>query len=982
MKKLYLKNIYAYGFKSFADKTNIDVEKGITCIVGPNGSGKSNIVDAIRWVLGEQSIKSLRGSSSMTDVIFTGSNSRSAQNRAVVALTFNNSDHYLNSDFSEIEVKRVVYNSGETEYYLNNSKVRLKDITDLFIDSGASKESFNIISQGSIADVINSKPEDRRVIFEEAAGVLKYKKRKEESLKKLLKTKDNLDKVELLINELKDSVEPLKEQSILATRYLEIKTKLENIEIALIVNDITFFNNEYQQNQTLLKEVNEDLLKISNSNNSDNSEIEKVRLAILKNDEALTKINEALVDIDAQLVDLATKKQINIERQKYEYDDHKLQSNIIYLHEQELQVANNIKSYDLDLQKLNDELKNQQMKLAEKNEANVHHQVKLNQLKTKLFSLNKEKSNLANQIEIKKNNIETDSLIPSAVKSIISNPRLNGICGYLAKLITVSEDYTVALETSLGANASTIVVENEAATKKAIEYLKDNNLGRATFFPLNIIKPRYIDQETLNLIKNENGYIGILGDLVNYEPKYKPIILNQVGNVIVVDQIETMNKIGRLINYKYRIVTLDGEIQYSGGAITGGNHKKNSSLISQKFELERLEKELKNLDSEEIAGTKELESLINNINQAHQTEENINKEIIILTEKIAQKNLLRKEIVIKHQEIVNEISGTQGVKNNKIEKDVAKIIDDYYHKVSEKQQKEKELSYLKQQKNDYNNELNDLEKKYRNYNIDYNRLLNEQKNLEVKIGRFEVKLDNLLLSLNEDYSITYEKAQNNYHLEISSDLARETVNKYKNEIKQLGNVNLGSIAEYERISKRYNFLTTQKEDLNKAILTLNEIIAEMDEIMKDKFLNSFNKVSEQFQITFKKLFKGGKGILKLTNPENILETGIDIIAEPPGKKLNSIALLSNGEKTLTAMALLFSILIIKPAPFCVLDEVEAALDDVNVATFGDYLLEYKSSNQFIIITHKKKTMEYADILYGITMQESGVSKLVSVKLEN
>lgn len=979
---MYLKTIYINGFKSFADKINLSVEQGITCVVGPNGSGKSNIVDAIKWVLGEQSIKSLRGNKTMTDVIFTGSKTRSAQNRAVVALTFDNTDHYLHNEQTEIEVKRVLYQSGETEYYLNNQKVRLKDITDLFIDSGANKESFNIISQGAIADIINSHPEERRVIIEEAAGVLKYKKRKEESLKKLLKTKDNLSKVDLLINELKTTIEPLASQSKQAETYLAVKRNLEDIELGLIVQDITQYNSELNKAKELLKSVNDDLSDALRGTDHDDAQSEKLRFNLIKIDEELNNYNQQLTVINEELVALATAKQISLERQKYQYETVKIDQHLIALQEQSLALKNNLHNYDLDLEKIIKEIEqiNNDKDQLEKEKAAVKDQLlKLTNQKQTNLNLN---YSLNNQIEVCKRNIEENNLLPYAVKKVLENKQLNGICGYLAGLINVPETYAAALETALGANNSVLVVDNEKVAQNAIEYLKTNNFGRATFFPLNIIKKRFIDHDTLKLLKNEPDYIGVLGDLVTFASQYEGVILNQIGNVIVVQDLNAMHKIGRLINYQYRIVTIAGDIQYSGGAIAGGSVKTKASIISQKFELEKLTKEL----SQNNEDNKQLEDSITKL-QAQLTklannEENLVKALISSQEKIFQKEYLKNEIVVKEQEINNELKGIKGIKENKLEEEITKIINDYYQKEGSKQELEKKIMFTKQKRQELTDELMNIEKTNKEYNISYNRLLNEQKNLEVKIAKLEVNLDNLLLSLNEDYSMTYEKAAANYLLELPIVEARTLVEQYKKELKSIGEVNIGAISEYERLNKRYTFLTEQKADLELSLNSLNEIIMEMDEIMVSKFKTTFDQIADEFAKTFKKLFKGGQGLLRLTNNSDLLTTGIEIIAEPPGKKLSSIALLSNGEKSLTAIALLFAILNIRPAPFCVLDEVEAALDEANVNTFGNYLKENKDKSQFIIITHKKKTMEYADILYGITMQESGVSKLVSVKLED
>lgn len=978
---MFLKSINASGFKSFADKTNVEVKSGITCIVGPNGSGKSNIVDAVKWVLGEQSVKSLRGSNSMTDVIFAGSKSRPEQNRAVVSLHFDNSDHYLNSEFNDIEVKRIVYKNGENEYYINNAKVRLKDITDLFIDSGAGKESFNIISQGSVADIINSKPLERRSIFEEAAGVLKYKKRKEESLRKLEKTKENLDKVELLISELSTSVEPLREQSKVAKQFLEIKEELQNIEIALIASDIKNLNQESENLKKTLNKAQENLEKVGLANNQDSAEVEKLKLLSIKLDEEISSANENLIAFEKKLAELQAQKQLVIERKKYEVEDSKLQSNIINLKEEELTIKKNIENITSTIEYSKQDLK----KLEDAKKIIEEEYFKVNNECERLERYINEKSryifDLASKIDVLNDNIENDTRLPYAVKCCLNNPRLKGINGTIGKLIEIEPAYVIAIDTALGYNSNVIVVDNEACAKDAINYLKENKLGRATFFPLNIIKEKHIDNATLDKMKSIPGVIDVASNLVKYDNKFSNIIKNQLGNIIVVDTIDTLNLVGKLIEYKYRVVSLDGEILYSGGAITGGASKNASSVLNLKNELEELTRKQEDAKIDIDQKKEQLTSL--EIKQAELVKEQSEKqrEIIIAIEKLTSENTTLNDLNRTYEEKKKELEGTENLKNNRLDEEIESILEIFYKTTSEKELKEKQLEVLKQEKFDVSNKIAEQEQKIRSINSEYNKYQNEIKDTEIRLGKIDVKLDSLLINLNENYNLTYEKAINSYSLDLEEDLARIKVNKLKANIRALGDVNMGSIAEFERVNTRYTFLLEQSEDLNKATNSLLDVINEMDEIMKDKFKESFDMISTEFQNVFKKLFKGGEGRLELTDPDNILETGIEIVAQPPGKKLSSIVLMSGGEKTLTAIALLFAILNVKPVPFCILDEVEAALDEANVDAFGNYLISKKDKSQFIIITHKKRTMEYADILYGITMQESGVSKIVSVKLE-
>ena len=548
-------------------------------------------------------------------------------------------------------------------------------------------------------------------------------------------------------------------------------------------------------------------------------------------------------------------------------------------------------------------------------------------------------------------------------------------------MIEVPDKYSVAIETALGSNCNVIVVDDEIVAKNAINYLKDNKLGRATFYPLNIIKGRYVDNEIIKDAVNDRGYIGLAVDLIDYDKKYRNIMLNQLGNVIVVDNIDSLNRIGKMVNYKCRVVSLDGDILYSGGAMSGGINKTGKGILSEKKELEDLNHRLNEKQFELNDSNSNLEMLNKNYDTLVISYNEASKEKSVLEGMIEQKN----RYVLGLEESLNnkkmELEGTKNVSSKGLQKELDSILEKYYEVLNNKELLEKELTKLKSNKFDITNKINEYEKKYKDFNSNYNSKMNILKNEEIKLGKMDVKLDNLLLVLNETYGMTYEKAKNEYFLEDEAENVRLEVNNLKAKIRDLGEVNTGSIPEYERLNDRYSFLMNQKKDLEESIGSLLNIIDEMDEIMKTNFVQTFEKIRIEFSRVFKTLFKGGEAVLELTDPDNILETGIEISALPPGKKLNSIALLSGGEKTLTAISLLFAILNVKPVPFVILDEVEAALDEANVENFGQYLESKKEKSQFIVITHKKKTMEFADALYGITMQESGVSKIVSVRLE-
>lgn len=977
---MYLKKIIAQGFKSFADNTIIDLENNIAGIVGPNGSGKSNVVDAIRWVLGEQSVKSLRGEESMTDVIFSGSKSRNAMNSATVTLLFNNSDNYLNIAFDEVEIKRRLYKDGTNEFFLNGEKCRLKDINDLLMDSGIAKESFNIISQGKIDDILSSKPESRRIAFEEAAGVLKYKKRKVEALKKLDKTHDNMSRINDIISELETQIEPLREQKIKAIEYLDLNDELRELEISLITHDITEINSKYQSDKDKIDNLNKEILTLNVSTNTNEAKTSKYKSEISNIELEIKNYSKQLLEVTANIERVNARKQSIIERKKYKVDDIKLHNNLVKLHEDELKTKNDINACENEINVKNNEL-NHLLEAKDNIESDI---IRFKSNKQDCIdNLNKTIRNISNKnikIASLKDSIDNNSSLPYAVKSVIENPKLRGIHSVIGSLIETDEKYSKAISVVLGANSSTIVVDDEICAKEAINYLKNNNLGRVTFFPLNTIKPKFIDSEVLKLLSSFNGFIDIASSLVKYDSKYENIIKNQLGNVIVVDNIDTANSISKKIAYKYRIITIAGEIIHVGGALTGGTLK-TRNIITDKYELENELKEVSKLEGIE----KELENKINEIDHNLKALEDklyLNtREKISIDDYIEFKRKSIAELNGKLEEITNEIKGIDITLNNSLDEEENLVIKEYYKVLDEKENIESNLQILNNNKAKLNNELDEFEHIIKKDNSLYNEKVELLHSLEIEVNRADVKLDNLLSSLNENYSMTYEKAISLYKLNIEPNIARNKVNTLKRKIKELGPVNTAAPEEYERISARYEFLINQQQDLSKAEATLLEIIDEMDSVMKQEFLKTFKIISANFETTFKELFKGGHASLSLTDPNNLLETGIEIDACPPGKTLKSINLLSGGERTFTAISLLFAILKSRPVPFCILDEVEAALDEVNVESFGEYIKKLKDKTQFIIITHKKKTMEFVDILYGITMQESGVSKLVSVKLE-
>ena len=973
---MYLKEIEISGFKSFADKINLNLDNEITCIVGPNGSGKSNIVDAIRFVLGEQSVKSLRGDALMSDVIFSGSKNRNPMHAASVTLTFDNADNYLKIPYQTVSVKRRLYKTGDNEYFLNGEKCRLKDIIDLFLDSGMGRDSFNIISQGDISKLLSNSAYDRRLVIEEAAGILKYKKRREEAFRKLDKTNLNLDRANDIIQEVETRVNPLKEQSEKATIYLEIKKKLENIEVGVLVTEITNLNQEYIETKDKIKSLNTSIISLNKKVND--PEIDELKIEVLNLEKKLQKINQELLSLSSLKEEINSQRLLLKERIKYNTNDLKNQETINYLTEKKLKLEKeiNLVSTDLDTIKLEKEeltnnLENLIKKLKEIQEKN-------NYLQKEIVNKTNDYDRLINKIDILKSNLTENMYLNNNVKRILDNKRLTGIHDALINLISTNSTYQTSLDVVSLSNKNFLVVDSSESARNAIRYLKENNLGRVTFLPLDTIKAKYVDYDTQNKLTDIKGYLGILTDFLEYKDEYKDIILNQFGNILVVDTLENANYISKIIQNKYRIVTLDGEIIHVGGSITGGSLN-NRNLINTKNELTDLELK-SNLEKNTLTTlNKEKEELENNLIIIENNIQKIRTDLLLKSEELKNYEVKKEEQEKELKDLILELNSYD---TSCFNQELENLNKSYYDKSLEYDLKVKEKDKILEEKDNLQSIVLEKEGFIKVNNQALKEQEKELQRLEILVNKLDTKLDNDLNYLNQDYNLTYERARDEYSLDLDMEEAKSLVIDYKNKLKNIGNVNLDSIEEYKNVLERYNFLTGERDDLLKAKDMLYSLIDEMDEVMKNDFYETFKELQVEFKKVFRSLFKGGDASLTLTDPDNLMETGVDIVASPPGKKLKTITLLSGGEKTLTAISLLFAILNIRQVPFCVFDEVEAALDEANVDNFGSYLHSYKDKTQFLLITHKKRTMEYAKTLYGITMQESGVSKLVSVKLED
>ncbi|OUP79099.1 chromosome segregation protein SMC [Erysipelatoclostridium sp. An173] len=972
---MYLKRIEIHGFKSFADKVDIEFQPGITGIVGPNGCGKSNISDAVRWVLGEQSVKSLRGAN-MSDVIFAGSEDRRAQNLAEVTLVFDNSDRFMKYDYNEVEITRRLYRqNNEAEYLINKQQCRLKDIVDLIMDTGLGKDSLSIISQGNISSFADNKPEERRGIFEDAAGVSKYKKRKLESIRKLERTKENLERIGDIVAELEKQVGPLKRQKDKAEKYLELKEKLTAVEVNVLVKEITEAKKSLDVLSKEIKDLNEqqasldaDILMKENSNDDIkkkmyqlDQEVNSLQSKLLEAVSNVSKLETAKVEIDQKrkhALQSASKENLqeNIANMKA------ILSDIVNEYNDRVERLN---STEQDLKQLTRDQENRNKRLTElKNE--------LNQLSSQI---NKNRS----RKEILLDAIENKSNYHQSIKTVLNLAKSNrNIIGVLGELITTQKGYELAISSALGGAIEFVVTSDDQTARETIKFLRNNKAGRATFLPVSTMKPRQIRLEHLEVCNTMAGFLGVASDFITYDDKIGNVVLNQLGNIIVAKDLETANAISKAVFARYRVVTLEGDIVNVGGSLTGGSINQQRSSLVQKRELEQLAITLEQQETEFVKKRKLHNALDNEIKDVSH---------ILLQKQMAYAKL---EVVVqsKKEELIKTKTEYESLTEQSIELDdfksgktENKLIDQLNEAIKYRDMLTEEIKSKREMRMAYANENEALDVELRTIRKDQKDIQNAINENTIKATKLETMLNNYLTRLNDEYHMTYEYAVEQYQEEINVEQAKEEVYDLRTQIKRLGNVNLDAIEEYKVISERYENMNTQRIDLLEAQDRILAAIKEMDEIMVTRFSETFEKINVEFNHVFRSLFGGGKAKIKYSDPTNILETGIDIDVQPPGKAVQNISLFSGGEKALIAISCLFAILRVKPIPMCILDEVEAALDIANVERFAKYLREFSSTTQFIVVTHREGTMEECDLLYGATMQQKGVTKLVSVKLE-
>lgn len=1179
---MFLKRIEIYGFKSFADRIELDFDKGITAVVGPNGSGKSNISDAIKWVLGEQKVKSLRGTK-MEDVIFAGTISRKPLGYAEVTLILDNSQGALGLDYNEISVTRRLYRSGESEYLINKSQCRLKDVQDLFADTGLGKEGYSIIGQGRIDSIVSSNPQDIRHLFDEAAGIVKFKNRKAESERKLERTVDNLHRVTDIIAELEKQLGPLKRQRSKAQKYLELAEALKTIDLNVFVykiekiekelaelekdrDDILY--NQKQKNteiektdmiyqQTRMKmmqldgeieELNKKIIELSEDTEKFNTDIQVAKANINSSEkqifqlqEEIAEMDEAVTQAEAAMSKLRVENDdINVEVKAIEkniFENEELKNSLekkleILINEnadsetyyrnierEVLSKENEInlyeKSISFEKERIEDfrislrnltlnrqELEREKIQLNKESESNdkkikqisikkLDKERELETLKGKRKDMISQKNLLLNNIAAGRSKVQflqedqdqkgyfksVKNLLKLKEKDDFLNKNLHNIVG---NIIKVEDRYSVAIETAIGGSFQNLVVENEAAAKRCIHILNQNKWGRATFLPLNNVKGSAT--QISNEFKKMEGFIDLAVNLVKYDSVYDGILKNILGRVLIVKDMDSAMAINKSSGQKYKIVTLGGEVFFPGGAIVGGNFNKNNLLLQRSNHIASLKEEIKdnilkvksldkdiqsaeeklkdiNIDlekvtaeyNEEMTYKRLLEQNIENLeksmhdstNRIESAESSIDSGISKIQdmEKTIQKAQLEIHGLIEKK---SEIQfGTQGEdidrlrcsikdfteKTNKLFIEKTKL-ETKLMSLKEKEESQKDLfedlngrskrkqsqiAQIKQavsglqkaveeksrfmnssgeEKSAIQRKLDDLQKERKEQNrqfdiLDRNlkglnhesMLIHESLNkIDMKINSNVIEKEHLSENMYENYQMNYIMAKEHSYAVENMQLEMQKAKELKDKIKALGNINVASIDQYREVKERYEFLTGQKDDLLDAREELKSLIKSISKDIEMQFVEQFALIQVQFDATFKKLFNGGSAGLTILDGDDIMETGIEIAAQPPGKKLKNITLLSGGEKALTAIALLFAIISIKPAPFCVLDEIDAALDDSNVDRFAEFLSMITKQNQFITITHRKGTMEIADRLYGVTMGRDGVSKMLSVHI--
>lgn len=966
---MFLKRIELQGFKSFADKTVIQFDQDITGIVGPNGCGKSNVNDAIRWVLGEQSVKSLRSGTNMSDIIFSGSEYRKPVNMARVTLVFDNSTRVFDSDFDEIEITRQILRANnEASYFINKTPCRLKDINDLVMDTGLGKDSLSIITQGNISSFADAKPEDRRSLFEEAAGVAKYKKRKKISLSKLEQTKENLDRLQDILDELERQIGPLEKQAKKAEKYISLREKLSKIEISVLVEDIDQYNEKINQ-------INKELFDIQAMHTSENAEL-------LKQETRLESIRKEMYALDKQINELqgkytkAMEENYQLERRKIEQDEkRKYMLKVADKKARQKEIQAMLEEARFEYQDRHQRLMQTQQDLN--NRRNI-----VNDLKTKISKARYESdqaNNILTQLQNRRQVLENMMKQPFAhqqgVRSVMqAKNSLSGVYGVVSELLIAHADKALAVNAALGGSIYQIITKNEADARNAISFLKRNRSGRATFLPLSVCHPRKMNEQVITIASTSPGFLGFASECVDCKEIFDPVKERLLGNVIVVDTLQNANETAKRLRYAYKIVTLDGDIVHTGGSMTGGVTKNQSTPVTMRQELDTINSKIEGQKIKADSCLNETDILTQKLQKENDAIVTLQIELAKLENIYATKKAKYDSILAEYQEL-----GVDVEENAELAQDDLVVQMSKMHAVLDSLSLE--IQSLRQSRFDKGNDAEQLENQIRLVRREMNSKQSQIHNYEMEIVKVKTQLENALNRLSTDYEMTYEYALTKKE-DVEIESAKEEVIQLRQAISRLGNVNLDAPNEYKGVKERFDFMTSQKEDLEKASQQILAAIDEMDQTMISQFTDMFNKINAELDGVFKAMFGGGRASLSMVDPDDVLNTGIDIDVQPPGKMVKNIQTFSGGEKALIAISVLFAILKARTMPLCIFDEVEAALDQANVERFARYLSHYRGQSQFIAVTHRPGTMEQCDTLYGVTMQKDGVSKVLKVQLKD
>lgn len=966
---MFLKRIELQGFKSFADKTVIQFDQDITGIVGPNGCGKSNVNDAIRWVLGEQSVKSLRSGTNMSDIIFSGSEYRKPVNMARVTLVFDNSTRVFDSDFDEIEITRQILRANnEASYFINKTPCRLKDINDLVMDTGLGKDSLSIITQGNISSFADAKPEDRRSLFEEAAGVAKYKKRKKISLSKLEQTKENLDRLQDILDELERQIGPLEKQAKKAEKYISLRDKLSKIEISVLVEDIDQYNEKINQ-------INKELFDIQAMHTSENVEL-------LKQETRLESIRKEMYALDKQINELqgkytkAMEENYQLERRKIEQDEkRKYMLKVADKKARQKEIQAMLEEARFEYQDRHQRLMQTQQDLN--NRRNI-----VNDLKTKISKARYESdqaNNILTQLQNRRQVLENMMKQPFAhqqgVRSVMqAKNSLSGVYGVVSELLIAHADKALAVNAALGGSIYQIITKNEADARNAISFLKRNRSGRATFLPLSVCHPRKMNEQVITIASTSPGFLGFASECVDCKEIFDPVKERLLGNVIVVDTLQNANETAKRLRYAYKIVTLDGDIVHTGGSMTGGVTKNQSTPVTMRQELDTINSKIEGQKIKADSCLNETDILTQKLQKENDAIVTLQIELAKLENIYATKKAKYDSILAEYQELGVDIEENAELAQDDLVVQMSKM-----HAVLDSLSLE--IQSLRQSRFDKGNDAEQLENQIRLVRREMNSKQSQIHNYEMEIVKVKTQLENALNRLSTDYEMTYEYALTKKE-DVEIESAKEEVIQLRQAISRLGNVNLDASNEYKEVKERFDFMTSQKEDLEKASQQILAAIDEMDQTMISQFTDMFNKINAELDGVFKAMFGGGRASLSMVDPDDVLNTGIDIDVQPPGKMVKNIQTFSGGEKALIAISVLFAILKARTMPLCIFDEVEAALDQANVERFARYLSHYRGQSQFIAVTHRPGTMEQCDTLYGVTMQKDGVSKVLKVQLKD